>query len=985
MRKRANKFLSLLLASAFIFTSCNNSEVVVSPDKQDSEKVAEIPDITKEQGKYISLSNDYNVSKIELNEQIYSINDIVCNDSKIYLRGLEEGFETDFHVAVHDFQTSTDEYVKINMPEQFEYESMIITDTIISEDYCFISGYIDYKDEYGKGKSLAMIASYNQAENKIEKINYYDQDLFTGFSYDNKKKKFYAVDSSLKLYEFDSQLQFKAEYDISDKVKSALKSDSNYRIYSIEIDKNGNLYIEVYDSENYEYGIVVFDDNFEVIKSFSEDDLSDLGGAFFMTTLSNGLVSFYSNDDKYMYFDVVDPESLCINEMYEVEREGNDFYFNLCNDVDYVVQTEIGVEGYILGKEEPVFSFGYVSEDSVWSAFRCVYIDDEKIYEILPPGLTMKNIIYILDNKGEIIDSVNADYGEKLLVGDDGKPKMCIRKLVVNDINLEDDINDIDSSGDVLIHLSEVDSTWFDDITHMICTQDGEIISEFKFDSFVDIVGMTKKDGVYYLYYIDRKQEKIYLYNTEDNSKQEISIINDNIEIKENTRFINGESVYDLYIRDDKSYYGYNAESDLFVKIIDDIRTLEIDNIKSVKAIDEYGNLLCEVGDSDIYILSPTNENSGKQIIELAYIGDSASNIPDDYVMSFNEKNTDYKVNVRTYEKESDINLDIVSENIPDIIISDSSDSLSSYADKGLFTDMINLIENDPEFSKYDFLQNIICAYNSKEKIYKIFPQFTISTLLGKSELSSEKWDYDSFLNFSEKSGDKTLFDYWLRSEVFMKFMYCYVSDFVDIENRKCDFDNDVFKNLLKFVKSQLYCDNEQYGKGHNRDCISQGGLEITTFNIDSFESVDWMEELSDDTYFIKGYPSLEGGQNLIKPNICFSITEQCENKDIAWEFIRYFFTDEYQNTLADKYSSYFPVKKSAYEAKLEESQMNRSEYALQVDEIIRTASRTAQIDSEISEIIEEELIGYFEGEISEEQVAQSIQPKMNLFINERY
>ena len=468
MRKRTNKFLSLLLASAFVFTSCNNSEVAVSPDKKDNGEVAEISDIAKEQGKYISLSNDYNASRIELNKQICSINDIVCNDSKIYLECREEGFETDFHIAVHDFQTSTDEYVKINMPEQFEYESMIITDTIISEDYCFISGYINYKDEYGKGKLSAMIASYNQAENKIEKINYYDQDLFTGFSYDNKKKKFYAVDYSLKLYEFDSQLQFKAEYDISDKVKSALKSDSNYQIYSIEIDKNGNLYIEVYDSENYEYGIVVFDDNFEVIKSFSEEELSDLGGAFFMTTLSNGLVSFYSNDDKYMYFDVVDPESLCINEMYEVEREGNDFYFNLCHDVDYVIQTEIGVEGYILGKEEPVFSFGYISEDSIWSVYRCVYIDEGKIYEILPPGLTMKNIIYILDNKGEMIDSVNADYGEKLLVGDDGTPKTCIRELVVNDINLEDDINDIDSSGDVLIHLSEVDSTWFDDITHMM-------------------------------------------------------------------------------------------------------------------------------------------------------------------------------------------------------------------------------------------------------------------------------------------------------------------------------------------------------------------------------------------------------------------------------------------------------------------------------------------------------------------------------------
>ena len=148
MRKRTNKFLSLLLASAFVFTSCNNSEVAVSPDKKDNGEVAEISDIAKEQGKYISLSNDYNASRIELNKQICSINDIVCNDSKIYLRGLEEGFETDFYVEVHDFETKTDESIKLNMPMPNGYE-INIEDTIISESHCFILGFISHRNEYG--------------------------------------------------------------------------------------------------------------------------------------------------------------------------------------------------------------------------------------------------------------------------------------------------------------------------------------------------------------------------------------------------------------------------------------------------------------------------------------------------------------------------------------------------------------------------------------------------------------------------------------------------------------------------------------------------------------------------------------------------------------------------------------------------------------------------------------------------------------------
>ena len=169
MRKKVNKFLASVLALSVILTSCNNSEEAISPVKQNNGVAVDMSDIIEEQGKYISLSTEYDISKIEFTKNRFSINNNVCTDSKIYLECREEGFETDFHVAVHDFQTSTDEYVKINMPEQFEYESMIITDTIISEDYCFISGYIDYKDEYGKGKSSAMIASYNQAENKIEK------------------------------------------------------------------------------------------------------------------------------------------------------------------------------------------------------------------------------------------------------------------------------------------------------------------------------------------------------------------------------------------------------------------------------------------------------------------------------------------------------------------------------------------------------------------------------------------------------------------------------------------------------------------------------------------------------------------------------------------------------------------------------------------------------------------------------------------------
>ena len=148
-------------------------------------------------------------------------------------------------------------------------------------------------------------------------------------------------------------------------------------------------------------------------------------------------------------------------------------------------------------------------------------------------------------------------------------------------------------------------------------------------------------------------------------------------------------------------------------------------------------------------------------------------------------------------------------------------------------------------------------------------------------------------------------------------------------------------------------------------------------------------------------------------------MSSKCANKDGAWQFLRQFFTEEYQEK--NGYGG-FPTNKAAFDKRLEKAMtpeyqkdadgnfvldengnkieistggwswggvevemraINQAE-ADRILELINTTTKAYKSDESILEIVKEEVAPFFEGQKSAEDVAKLIQSKATLYVNEQ-
>ena len=155
------------------------------------------------------------------------------------------------------------------------------------------------------------------------------------------------------------------------------------------------------------------------------------------------------------------------------------------------------------------------------------------------------------------------------------------------------------------------------------------------------------------------------------------------------------------------------------------------------------------------------------------------------------------------------------------------------------------------------------------------------------------------------------------------------------------------------------------------------------------------------------GYPVSSGNGSVINANSSYAITAKAKNPDGAWEFLKYFLSDDYQNN-----ASNFPVKLSAYDALKEQAKEkpfytdengNKVEYentywigessvdiGVNTDadneklmNLITSASTTYQYDTDLMKIITEEAAAYFSGQKSLDETADIIQNRASIYISE--
>ena len=412
---------------------------------------------------------------------------------------------------------------------------------------------------------------------------------------------------------------------------------------------------------------------------------------------------------------------------------------------------------------------------------------------------------------------------------------------------------------------------------------------------------------------------------------------------------------YDFFYNDDFSVYGYNMSAGVPTEIINWINS-DIDNSYTnsfhVVSADE---IICSgynymKNKSELMILErvPEDQVKEKYILKLASFG-LDYNLKA-YIIDFNRNNLEYRIQIEDYYKyntDNDyeagitkLNTDLISGKIPDILVVNTYNHLpiDSYIAKGMFADLNEFINNDPEINRSDYFENILDAAQTNGKLYRLFSHFYIQTVIGKAKFFKDMdgWTLNEFNQFmaSQPAGTQSFND-MTQSRMLRRYITMMIDEFIDVNTGKCSFNNEGFIEVLELCKTfpanlSYYEDPNFDHEQHWRELESayrEERIMLMDFYLYEFEYLwDTMRvQFGEDIAFIGMPTPNRKGASFETPNE-FMMASKTKHSDGVWSFLRQFIMDDYYESR--QYYSGFPLKKSLVE-KMADNAVNRANETL--------------------------------------------------------
>lgn len=384
-------------------------------------------------------------------------------------------------------------------------------------------------------------------------------------------------------------------------------------------------------------------------------------------------------------------------------------------------------------------------------------------------------------------------------------------------------------------------------------------------------------------------------------------------------------------------------------------------------------------------------------------------------IIDFNKKNSDYRITVTQYDDYEDeasyedmvnkFTTDIASNTDIDVVFFQDYSQVVNMSAKGLLTDMYELLEADEELKKEDFLPNVLTACEQNGKMVILPQRFTLQTVLGKTEdVGAEPgWTMAEMLALQESKGpDTELFYGMTRNEMLNICMSLNYNKFINWENASCDFNNQEFKDMLAFLAT-LPEEYEYDDEVSQTELLNTGKVLLTSYYMSDWQEIQMYTEIFGGELTYIGYPCQEGNGALISLNSMCGITNSCENKEMAWKFLRELVLPikDSENEMMYQYG-FSPLKsefdKFCAEAMKEENAggtwgWDNFEVEIkpatqkQIDDLTALVNGATAVNGAVSQdilnIVREEADAYFSGQKSVEDVAATLQSRMEIYLSE--
>ena len=413
-----------------------------------------------------------------------------------------------------------------------------------------------------------------------------------------------------------------------------------------------------------------------------------------------------------------------------------------------------------------------------------------------------------------------------------------------------------------------------------------------------------------------------------------------------------------------------------------------------------------------------------------------------DMIIDFNRKNDAYRIEVLDYSEygvdadgrsigETKLNTEILSGNVPDILCLNGL-NYRHLANKGILEDLWPFIDADPALKRSDFFPNVLAALEVNGKLCTTVSGFFISSAIGAASVVGDRpgWTYDQFnAALASMPEGCTAFDqYVTRDSILSTCLALDMADYVDWGSGTVRFDNPEFIRLLEFANSfpsEFDWENYDYSREDStEDRLSQGKqmlVQTSAYSIEDIFYNNYAQFMGGRITYI-GYPTAHGTGNMISfgGDSGYAMSSKSPYKEAAWQFLRGFFTREYQEENVyslpsrldvfderaeeagtiqyqknsegmyelDENGEKIPVVRSTVwnkdTGKLEEVYALSEDQIQQIRELILTTTKVADYNQEILDIVREQAAPYFAGQKTADEVAKLVQSKANIYVNEQ-
>lgn len=481
-----------------------------------------------------------------------------------------------------------------------------------------------------------------------------------------------------------------------------------------------------------------------------------------------------------------------------------------------------------------------------------------------------------------------------------------------------------------------------------------------------------------------------------------------------------------VWMTEDNSLSTYNFETEEKRAVLnwldynvngDSIRLMEIlENGRILAYTEDYGQ---EGAVYELVILEESDEPiDEKTVITYATFGTDSD--VTGAIVRFNKNSEDYRIKVVDYYDEEDYetafnayNEAILSGNVADIISVDAT-QYKSMARKGLYADLNELMAADADIDREDYFENVLKAYEVDGKLYAMPTSFVVSTLVGSKEVWGDKAQVtleDMKAVMDAAPADVALMDNMSKSYFMYLMTQGMIENFVNWETGECSFESEEFIDILEMAnafpkeydyESQTMSTPEKLQSGKVL-LYGEAFYEISSYQV--------VKEFFNTETVALGYPGVGGNGGLISnSNNLFAISNDSENKEAAWEFVKYMISEDYQCNYIYWQN---PIHKAAFEKQMEEATKKEyytdengnqvespkmtygwddfqvSVYAATEDdikeytELLEGATTLSTYEEDIMTMINEEVEPFFDGKKSAQDVAKIIQGRVKIYVNE--